>query len=1019
MRMLIDLRIGADNVVEIGCVRERGEFELVRVSDFEPHVLQRKEGGDVKLIPFFGYQPTREDYVRVPRASGHSTESTVPKPLRQFLIDTDLSGGTWFTGSSVADIERLPRDDLPRLKLLALWVESESGDYRHGAHDKIRCIAYDGDRRGLCDKGSEREILLEFEKLVARDLDPDVLLTFDNRGLGLFVDRFKVLCGRSPRLGRDERDTRVSKVTTYSKDWIRSRTEQRMASANNLETHRMYGCGGRIAIDLLRFLLMRQSPKLTSYSFEEAWRVVLGRSSYCVANRRQLSRRAVSKLAADDCRALVEMGRRLNCVAEIVETARATGLDLDTVQWQAASVRTEQLLLKAGRKLGIEMPLNQAPDAFKIGWAHDTTPFLHHPLPYDELQPHQRALVDSGLMGNTPGGKGSTGLYHDPVAILDFASLYPSIFCAHNLCHSTYVVPSSDRDETASEPRGYHQCPRSSSSSPTHTFVSRNVREGLVPRLLRSLMQERKAVKARIKRGGLTGDQIDCLEARQLSLKMCANATYGYCGSSVSSLEAKPLAETCLRFGNFYCREAIRLVETSVPGARVIYAQTDSLFVLLPGRNREQAKAEAMEAVDLVNRNVPEPIKLEFQRVLQPFLLLQVNRYAGNEDGIHHVKGIGVDRGSPDFVKRSLHATLRAALLECDLDASRRVARGAVDALTSGRVDVDDLVSGAFLWRQDQQDLERMAFSGNNKAPTQDDVNALRTPHVALAVRLLTRVPQLRFRLGEFVPSIVCASSTLKTQSECVEDPFRVLLDNLPVDLKLYANNKLRPDLSRVLDHLGCTSSDLEARKIGSGLLSCSGAHDLLAADDEPRRGEAARRRFGEHFFYTPRKNKRRTVEDYLELLRTKRVAERQWARLMAERHRVAARVFGNDPEAHEKVRVLAAPLANLARRLQELQIKLDAFDDESPATCHERRGTITPRRLAEDDASSLSEKATPPPRQRRREDDDAGEPSFVVRATERRWSCAVCTYVHDDAREAEFLQCAVCDTPRGDEIQF
>lgn len=36
-------------------------------------------------------------------------------------------------------------------------------------------------------------------------------------------------------------------------------------------------------------------------------------------------------------------------------------------------------------------------------------------------------------------------LYNDPVAVLDFASLYPSIFMAHNLCYTTLVyVPLSD-----------------------------------------------------------------------------------------------------------------------------------------------------------------------------------------------------------------------------------------------------------------------------------------------------------------------------------------------------------------------------------------------------------------------------------------------------------------------------------------------------------------------------------------------------------------------------------------------
>ena len=32
-------------------------------------------------------------------------------------------------------------------------------------------------------------------------------------------------------------------------------------------------------------------------------------------------------------------------------------------------------------------------------------------------------------------------LYREPVAVLDFASLYPSLFQAHNLCYTTLVHP--------------------------------------------------------------------------------------------------------------------------------------------------------------------------------------------------------------------------------------------------------------------------------------------------------------------------------------------------------------------------------------------------------------------------------------------------------------------------------------------------------------------------------------------------------------------------------------------------
>jgi DNA polymerase delta subunit 1 len=55
--------------------------------------------------------------------------------------------------------------------------------------------------------------------------------------------------------------------------------------------------------------------------------------------------------------------------------------------------------------------------------------------------------VDRNNGGDGVGYTGATVIepirdyYIDPVATLDFASLYPSIMMAHNLCYSTLVHP--------------------------------------------------------------------------------------------------------------------------------------------------------------------------------------------------------------------------------------------------------------------------------------------------------------------------------------------------------------------------------------------------------------------------------------------------------------------------------------------------------------------------------------------------------------------------------------------------
>lgn len=59
-------------------------------------------------------------------------------------------------------------------------------------------------------------------------------------------------------------------------------------------------------------------------------------------------------------------------------------------------------------------------------------------------------------------------------------------------------------------------------------------------------------------------------------------------------------------------------------GARVVYGDTDSLFILLPGKSRTEAFKIGADIADTVTAANPPPIKLKFEKVLQPSIL-QVN----------------------------------------------------------------------------------------------------------------------------------------------------------------------------------------------------------------------------------------------------------------------------------------------------------------------------------------------------------------------------------------------------------
>ena len=85
---------------------------------------------------------------------------------------------------------------------------------------------------------------------------------------------------------------------------------------------------------------------------------------------------------------------------------------------------------------------------------------------------------------------------------------------------------------------------------------------------------------------------------------------------------------------------AIHLVEaTPCWGAQVVYGDTDSLFVWVPGKSREQAFKIGAEIAEAITLDNPKPVKLKLEKVYQP-CILQV-RISGFEE-CKFVSNVGV-----------------------------------------------------------------------------------------------------------------------------------------------------------------------------------------------------------------------------------------------------------------------------------------------------------------------------------------------------------------------------------------
>ncbi len=76
------------------------------------------------------------------------------------------------------------------------------------------------------------------------------------------------------------------------------------------------------------------------------------------------------------------------------------------------------------------------------------------------------------------------GYYDIPIATLDFSSLYPSIMQAHNLCYTTLLQSSADRESLT--PDQYIKTPSG------NYFVKSSVYKGILPIILEHLLSARK-----------------------------------------------------------------------------------------------------------------------------------------------------------------------------------------------------------------------------------------------------------------------------------------------------------------------------------------------------------------------------------------------------------------------------------------------------------------------------------------------------------------------------------------------
>jgi DNA polymerase I len=162
---------------------------------------------------------------------------------------------------------------------------------------------------------------------------------------------------------------------------------------------------------------------------------------------------------------------------------------------------------------------------------------------------------------------------HFEVAVLDFASLYPSAIRNWNLSYDTLLCPHED-------------CRDNLVPGTPHWVCKHN--RGMTSDVIGSLKDLRVFwYKPRSKDYDLTDDERQYYNVVQQALKVFLNASYGVFGAESFPLYCPPLAESTAAVGRYAMDEAGR--KANELGIEVLYGDTDSLFLNHPSKDQTDA----------------------------------------------------------------------------------------------------------------------------------------------------------------------------------------------------------------------------------------------------------------------------------------------------------------------------------------------------------------------------------------------------------------------------------------------
>ena len=743
-------------------------------------------GAEIDLLKVYLRNPAKTPEVRehLVRAGAKVFEADIPFKYR-WMTDSGLGGMSWvkikesegvqtMTASAdktvhVVSFERHQNTENAPMKVLALDIEcvpTIEGTVPDAGRDPVIMVSlvfspeYNGRKtillstrpgEGVCSYDGEKE-LLEGLMQTINGYDCDIITGFNinNFDIPYILTRMEK-CGVRPVFGR---------------------CGHKQVSTRKLMSRHKTSITGRMIVD--SFEIIKKDFSMKRYGLDWVAPRLLG------ANKIDVKHSEIAKLwkspSPDDFSRLVtyctvdsvlamDLLMKLNLIDKYIALSKLSGVLLQDILDSGETARIEMLLLREFNAAGFVLPCK--PDERNIK---------------KREQARMMELAGGFVMEPKKG-------IHSSVIVLDFKSMYPSLIRTYNMCPSTIM---NGENET-------------SLRTPANTFfVKHEVCEGVVPKILKTLMDRRQEAKTREKEAP-DENQKRLMHAEQWALKIMANAFYGYFGYPRAKLYNMTIANTVTASGRNIIQETKKTIE-DVFGYEVIYGDTDSVMVKVKTDSLEEMNKIGNEISRYITDKLPGVIELQFEKVFRQFLALTKKRYMGwcfepSRTGWKEkieTKGIEtVRRDWCEFTSETMKAVIEIILKRGDTKAAVEYFKGIILNITAGRVPLEKLLI-----------TKTMSKSPESYPGIQ--------PHIELVKKMKKRSDTDVPGIGDRIAYVIVKGPQILSQR--AEDPRYVQEKGLQIDPSYYIDNQLMPPLERIFINLGVSKNELLGRGRQTGV---------------------------------------------------------------------------------------------------------------------------------------------------------------------------------------------------------